>query len=263
MNRSDRRWVILLSVTMVVLAAIIYAVNFAIFRDGRNLVFYLLLDLAFLPIEVLIVGVIVERVISRREKRSLEHKMNMVIGTFFSEMGTELLTLLLPAVKDAPQIREQLHLQPSWKKEDFARAHQFATQVKCDVDVDLIDLEALRSYLVEQRHFLLRLLENPNLLEHERFTDILWAVLHVEQELEARPSLTGLAGGDKAHLALDIRRAYALLLDEWLFYTQHLKGDYPYLFSLVCRVHPFQDSPSATIEADEQVAAQGASGGAN
>ena len=177
---------------MVVLAAVIYAFNFAVFRDGRNLLFYLLIDLAFLPVEVLIVGVIVERVISRRQRQSLEHKMNMVIGTFYGEMGTELLTLMLPALKDAPQIKERLHLQPSWKKDDFSRAHQFATQARCDVDIDLIDLDNLKGYLTEQRHFLLRLLENPNLMEHERFTDLLWAVLHVEQELEARPSLAGL-----------------------------------------------------------------------
>ena len=235
---------------MVVLAAIIYAFNFAIFRDGRNVMFYLLIDLAFLPIEVLIVGVIVERVISRRQKQSLEHKMNMVIGTFFGEMGTELLTRMLPAVKDAPQIKENLHLEPSWKKDDFVRARQFADQARCDVDIDLIDLETLKEYLSEQRHFLLRLLENPNLMEHERFTDLLWAVLHVEQELEARPSLAGLGSTDNAHLALDIRRAYTHLLGEWLYYTEHLKSDYPYLFSLVCRTHPFQDAPSAAIEAD-------------
>jgi hypothetical protein len=163
-------------------------------------------------------------------------------------MGTELLTLTLPAVKDGPQIKENLHLEPSWKKDDFARAHQFAAMARCEVDIDLIDLETLKEYLSEQRHFLLRLLENPNLMEHERFTDLLWAVLHVEQELEARPSLAGLGSGDKAHLALDIRRAYTHLLDEWLYYTEHLKSDYPYLFSLVCRTHPFQDAPSATIE---------------
>lgn len=248
MNRQDRRWIIVLSLTMVVLAAIIYALNLALFRDGRNLLFYLLIDLAFLPLEVLVVGIIVERLISNRQRRSMEHKMNMVIGTFYGEMGTELLTRLLPALKTASEIKERLHLQPSWKKDDFARARQFTGQARCDVDIDRVDLYALKAYLTEQRHFLLRLLENPNLIEHDRFTDLLWAVLHVEQELEARPVLTELIPSDRAHLALDIRRAYVHLLDEWLFYTEHLKADYPYLFSLVCRTHPFQDAPSAVIE---------------
>ena len=55
---------------------------------------------------------------------------------------------------------------------------------------------------------MLRLLENPNLMEHERFTDLLWAVLHVEEELEARTSLADLWPADEAHLELDVRRAY-------------------------------------------------------
>ena len=233
---------------MIVVAGIFYAVNFAIFRDGRNVWFYMLIDIAFLPLEVLVVGVIVERLISRREKRFLEHKMNMVIGAFYGEMGTELLTRLLPVIKDAGDIKENLHLKPSWKKEDFARSRQFVAQARCEVDIDELDLPALKDYLTGQRHFVLRLLENPNLMEHGRFTDLLWAVLHVEQELEARPTLDDLAPSDRAHLAFDIHRAYTHLLDEWLYYTEHLKTDYPYLFSLVCRMHPFQDAPSPTVE---------------
>jgi len=31
---------------------------------------------------------------------------------------------------------------------------------------------------------------------------------------------------------------------EWLLYVEHLKADYPYLFSLVVRMHPFQEAPS-------------------
>ena len=30
-------------------------------------------------------------------------------------------------------------------------------------------------------------------------------------------------------------------------YAQHLKRDYPFLFSLVLRTHPLQDRPSAVV----------------
>ncbi len=99
----------------------------------------------------------------------------------------------------------------------------------------------------DQRQFVLRLLENPNLLEHERFTDLLWAVLHVEEELEARTTLSDLHPSDRAHLEIDVRRAFNLLLAEWVLYVRHLKEDYPYLFSLVVRTHPFQAAPSAEV----------------
>ena len=249
MNRSDRRWLTVMAVGLIVAAAVVYAVNYAIFRDGRDLFFYLLIDVAFLPVEVLIVGLIIERLISLREKRSLHHKLNMVIGAFFSELGTPLLAELLPAMCSVPEIKERLHVKASWKKEDFSRASQFAHTLDCPVDLEKIDLDALKAHLLRQRNFVLRLLENPNLMEHERFTDLLWAVLHVEEELEARRSLSDLRPADEAHLQLDVRRAYNRLMAEWVLYVGHLKEDYPYLFSLVVRMHPFQDSPSPIVTA--------------
>jgi hypothetical protein len=247
MSRNDRRWLTIMAIGLVVASAALYAIHYGIFRDGHDIFFYLVLDVAFLPVEVLIVGLIIERLISLREKRSLQHKLNMVIGAFFSELGTPLLAELLPAMSSAPDIKERLHVKASWKKDDFSRASQFARTLDCQVDLEQIDRDALKSHLLGQRHFVLRLLENPNLMEHERFTDLLWAVLHVEEELEARTSLTDLRPADEAHLQLDVRRAYNQLMAEWVLYVGHLKEDYPYLFSLVLRMHPFQEAPSPTV----------------
>lgn len=247
MSRNDRRWLAFLGAGLVAVSAILYAFHFVLFRDAHHIFLYLVGDLAFLPLEVLIVGVVIERLISVREKRILAHKLNMVVGAFFSELGTPLLAELLPTMVAAPDIRERLHLKASWEKEDFSRASQFARVLNCRVDLGRVDLDALKSHLLEQRQFVLRLLENPNLMERERFTDLLWAVLHVEEELEARVSLTDLSPADQAHLELDVRRAYNALMVEWLLYVEHLKADYPYLFSLVVRIHPFQEAPSPAV----------------
>jgi hypothetical protein len=246
-RRGDRRFFAIVGLTCVVLAVVLYACNFLVFNDGRDLFFYLWIDLAFLPVEVLIVGVIVERIISRREKSAIAQKLNMVIGAFFSELGTPLLARLLPTMCGSPEIMERLHLKASWNKEDFSRASQFARTLQCEVDLSQVDLYDLRAYMVEKRGFIMRLLENPNLMEHERFTDLLWAVTHVVDELEARPLLTGLPPADEAHLRIDIRRAYNALMAEWILYVEHLKTNYPYLFSLVVRLHPFQETPTATV----------------
>jgi hypothetical protein len=246
-RRSDRRFLLLVGTGLVALSVVIYVVNYFIFYDGRDLFFYLLIDLAFLPIEVLVVGVIVERLISRRDKSAIAQKLNMVIGAFFSELGTPLLAQLLPTMCEATEISEQLHLKASWKKEDFSQASRFARNLQCEVDLAQVDLYQLRAYLMEKRDFVLRLLENPNLIEHDRFTDLLWAVMHVIDELEARSSLTGLPPTDEAHLRIDIRRAYNALMAEWIIYAEHLKTNYPYLFSLVVRTHPFQEAPAATV----------------
>jgi hypothetical protein len=67
-----------------------------------------------------------------------------------------------------------------------------------------------------ERDFLVRLLENPILLEHESFTELLRAVFHLTEELAAREDLGNLPDSDYKHLAGDIKRAYVLLVHQWL-----------------------------------------------
>ena len=247
--RKEFRFLLIVGVALMAISAIAYVGNILVFDSPRDTAYYLWIDLAFVPLEVLIVGVIVDQLIARRAKGAIAQKLNMVIGAFFGELGTPLLARLLPAMRDAGDIREQLHLKASWKKDDFSRAFQFARAFSGEVDLAHVDLDDLRAYMLEKRDFILRLLENPNLIEHDRFTDLLWAVMHVVDELEARPVLTALANTDEAHLQLDVRRAYCALMAEWILYVEHLKANYPYLFSLVVRMHPFQEAPTATVTA--------------
>jgi len=96
---------------------------------------------------------------------------------------------------------------------------------------------------------LLRLWENPNLLEHEDFTGTLRAVFHLKEELLSRDDLEELPETDKAHLAGDINRAYALMVQQWVDYMKHLKDSYPYLFSHAMRTNPFDRNASPIVTA--------------
>jgi len=109
-------------------------------------------------------------------------------------------------------------------------------------------LENIKNFLKEKRQFLLNLLENPNLLEHESFTNLLWAVFHLTDELTHRKGLDRLPETDYQHLAGDIERAYHLLIVEWLNYMKHLKANYPYLFSLAVRTNPFDVNASVEVK---------------
>jgi hypothetical protein len=50
-----------LGVALLVLTVLLAIVHFALFHDARNYFFYLLLDLSFLPVEVLLVTLIIHR----------------------------------------------------------------------------------------------------------------------------------------------------------------------------------------------------------
>jgi len=109
-------------------------------------------------------------------------------------------------------------------------------------------LNQVRDFLLSKKEFLLTLLENLNLLEHETFTDLLWAVFHLTEELKLRDILKDLPDGDYEHLCGDVARVYTLSIREWLAYMKHLKRDYPYLYSLAVRTNPFNPEASPIIE---------------
>ena len=195
-------FLVAMAVIFLATSGLLYLTHYLIFRDAHHIYIYLLSDFAFLPLEVILVGLIIDRILSWREKQAMLGKMNMVVGVFFSEMGTRLLAELLPGF-DRSQIIAGLGVRPNWDANDFRRATAFADTLKPQADCRAINLDALRDFLSHERDLLLRLLENPNLLEHERFTDMLWAVSHLAEELEARPQLQNLPKSDEAHIGAE------------------------------------------------------------
>jgi hypothetical protein len=245
-------WRVRLGIILIVMAAILYITNFLLFRDLHDTLFYLDIDLAFIPIEALIIVLVLEWIISNREKRSLLQKLNMVIGSFFSEVGTDLLAGISTFDLKTEKIREKLIISDSWTKKDFLEASEQIKNYNYHLNIgknnpDSLDyLNDLKTLLINKRNFMLRLLANPNLLEHDTFTDLLWAVFHLTEELENRVDLANLPEADYEHLAGDTERAYNLLVYEWLQYMEHLMENYPYLFSLAIRTNPF--NPDARVE---------------
>jgi hypothetical protein len=241
------RTFIFVALLFIALSVLGYLVHFFIFRDPHHIFIFMVGDLAFLPLEVFLVVIVIERILSWREKRALKQKLNMVIGAFFSEVGNNLLGRLLDSFESCTNICQHLAVNPQWKAADFKKAREYAADLHERPDWHKLDLTALRTFLVSKRPFLLALLENPNLLENEQFTDLLWAVFHLGEELEMRPSMDNLPESDLAHIAVDTQRLYSRLLIEWLSYIEHLKANYPFLFSFVLRTHPFQDNPTPVV----------------
>lgn len=246
--RKGNRWLLLLSLSFIGISALIYAASYLIFRNPREMFFLMVNDFAFLFVNVLLVIVLIERLLARREKRLILKKLNMVIGTFFSEVGLELLRCFSGYVENAQTLKQELVILPTWTHKDFQRAMAAAQSFPYELNIEPAALAELKTFFQGKRNFLVMLLENPNLLEHDRFTDLLWAVFHLAEELEFRQgSLDTLPEADYRHLMNDAKRACAHLTAEWVAYTEHLKGSYPFLFSLAARINPFNPDASAII----------------
>jgi hypothetical protein len=234
---------------LLALSAALYAALWALYPARlADIGFYTLLDVAFIPLSVLIVGLVVNGLLERREREAMLNKLNMVIGAFFSEVGTELIDRLVSFDTDIESLRGHMIFRGDWTDGDFEKMRLHVSDHASGISVDAGDLDGLKVFLVARRAFLLRLLENQNLLEHESFTDVLWAVFHLTEELAARPDLGAMPPADRRHVEMDMERAYGRLLAAWLGYASHLKNAYPYLFSFALRTNPFDPTSDIRVK---------------
>lgn len=190
-----------------------------------------------------------EMLLYRREERVRIQKLHMVSGLFFGELGNRLLKSFAASDPDLIHLQAELPVSERWSDPEFARAGKRLGAHEYRVEIQPDQLAQLNALLEAKSTFLLRLLENPILLEHGPFTELLRAIFHLREELLNREDLEGLPETDYAHLAGDIKRAYILLVRQWLDYMRYLMGHYPYLFSLAMRTNPFNPKASAVVKA--------------
>jgi hypothetical protein len=239
----------ILSVLFVAASAGLYFLHYLVFRDLHHIFLYLLGDLAFLFIDVLVVVLFIENLLEQRERKTRLRKLNMVVGTFFSEVGLELLRKFSAFVENAEELKGRVAFGFDWNRKDFERARKAAADFSYRMKTNPAQLAELRSFMKTERSFLLSLLENPNILDHESFTNLLWAVFHVAEELSFREGdLAALPKSDLAHIAGDLSRGYSQIVVQWLAYAEHLKASYPFLYSLAVRINPLGAHPSAVVE---------------
>ena len=242
------RFQIILGLSLITLSALFYFAHYLIFNDPHHIFVYLVGDIAFVPIEVLLVTMILHKLLEDREKKNKLKKLNMVIETFFSEMGTYTMKWFLDTDSNLKSISNDLMINNNWSSNDFRRAGKRLKGYDFKADIRKIELNDLHVYLVEKRDFVLRLIQNPVMLEHESFTDLLRALSHLTEELSSREDLKDLPDTDYKHLAGDVQRAYGRLVNQWVDYMEYLKLEYPYLFSLAIRTNPFDKNAKVAVE---------------
>jgi len=248
--KPNTRWKLGVAAVLVTLSIVLYVAHYLIFHDEHHLFIFFIGDLAFVPVEVLIVTLIIDQMLESREKELRIEKLNMVIGTFFSTLGTSLLSRFSRADPGISTVQERYVIGNDWKKSQFDEVLTCLDTYQCSVQLENVDMEDLRNFLTDNEDFLLRIIENPMIFEHESFTDLILALDHLTKEVKARGDLDVLPRIDKNHLQGDIRRVYERLIPEWLKYMEYLKTHYPYLFSLAMRTNPFDSKASVVIHQD-------------
>ena len=247
-------WKYKYGIILIISSLVIFSLHLTIFHNSEEIYSYVLLHLGFIPIDVLIVALVLEEIISRKEKEAIYEKLDMIMSAFFFELGDDLLFLISSIDNQDQAINNLLKHIGSWEIKDYDQAIKTMESSGADFYGDLSTVEGkqflynLRECLHGKRDFLIDLIENPNLLEKDNFSALLLAIFHLTQELELRGQLDRLPNSDCDHLVGDINRVYSALMIEWVYYLRYLKQYYPYMISIAIRTNPFNTDCNIIVE---------------
>ena len=252
--KMKKDWKIKFSILMIIAAIIIFGTNYLVLKDTHSIVSYVWLHIGFIPIDIIIVAFILEEIMNRKEKEAIYEKLDMLISTFFSEIGNELIEEFSSA-NEFKASTSYLKDIPNWDDDEY---NNQLKKLKNGNNIDFnVTLEGsaraeflinLRELLKSKREFLINLINNPQLFEKEEFSGLLISILHLDEELEHRPDLNQITDVDFNHLNGDIKRIYSKLIYEWIYYLKYLNTHYPYIISLVIRTNPFDEDADIHIK---------------
>lgn len=238
--------IVVLGIVLIGLSFILNAIHFMIFNDLHHILIFLLADIAFIPLEVFFVSIVLERIIEKRDQQQIMKKINMLVGLFYQELGNQLLSVLVKADECTDDVNK-IEVDFTWTQEEYYKLSNKINDHNHSIDIHRIDLEVLFSLLEENKSMIIQLIMNPSLQEHETFSDVLMSSIHLYDELIQR-NIHSFTADDFAHLKVDVERVYKNLSKEWVTYMNHLQYDYPYLFLTAIKSNPYDNRNKKIIE---------------
>lgn len=240
-----KRNTMIIGAVLIALSILLHALHFVIFQDLHHVLIYLLGDIAFIPLEVFLVTVVLDRLIDQREERERKKKANMLVGLFYQELGNKVLSVFAGADNTFDSEAAKVNFQ--WDAQSYSALSQKLANHSHTVTMEQIDLKSLFDTIRQSQQLIINLLTNTAIQEHELFSDSLMSLFHLSEELGQRP-LDTLSQYDVDHLQVDIKRAYRSLSIGWVEYLSHLQKEYPYLFLSAISNNPFENRRRADVE---------------
>lgn len=240
---------ILLGVALIGLSVLLHGVHYAVFKDMHHLMIFLVADIAFVPLEVFFVSLVLDQLIKKQEEEKIIKKMNMLVGLFYQQFGNKLLSLFVEVDKECKNSDRGLLMNFSWDSAQYKELKKKIGEHGHNVDLEQVDLNNLYTVLKENQPMIINLISNPTLLEKEDFSEVLMSTFHLLDELESR-DLENLSKEDFDHLEVDSKRVYENLAIEWVYYMEHLQKSYPYLFYTAVANNPYDQRQTKIIESE-------------
>ncbi|MRS11979.1 MAG: hypothetical protein EG823_02775 [Actinobacteria bacterium] len=143
-------WQRKLAFALLAAAVVLYAVRWSAFPGEPlhdEMARFLLGDMAFLFLHVLLVMLVLDGLIRRRERDEMRQKLDMVIGAFFSETGADLLGRIARSDARLGEVWAELVPSAKWTAADYERSQQVFWEHAPEIDLSACDLAGLGAAL--------------------------------------------------------------------------------------------------------------------
>lgn len=223
---------------LLLISLAVYSLKTVTIGDIEGTVKFLFNALGMLPLNLILMTFVFSKLITLHTKQSRLKKQEMLVNAFFSEFGSTLLKQIARLDENRHELIACAGSASDWEG-DVEEINALFSSHKPNLKIAPEHFCSIMDALDSKHSFILTLLEHPAVVQHERFADLVWAMFHLEDELNHRPGFDSLPKSDRAHLTGDIERVYIHLINQWVDYMVYLKGNYPYLYSLAIRTGPF------------------------
>jgi hypothetical protein len=186
-----------------------------------------------------VIGNATEIFIKREEDKKRDKKVHILLGLLFSELGNKLLAIVQKNDITIESTRKTLHFDNLYKQRHYKNLSKDINQLNIEYGVERCDFAEIYNLIKANKEFLMRMLENPMLLEGEQLTELIRDIFHLYEEFTYRLNIDDLTKSDKEHLHHDIMRVYKGLIKTWVMYMEYLQLSYPVLYNFNRKQGPF------------------------
>ncbi|MGL4991966.1 MAG: hypothetical protein ACRC57_12535 [Sarcina sp.] len=218
-----------------------YAIYYLVLHNKDDIITSIMDNLISVPFNVLVTGILFDYILNRKTRKIEEEKIDMVIGIFYTEVGNDLLKMMVKADECIEMVRDDLLVTYDWNEENYENAIKTLDEMDYCVDIDKIDVNEMKLFLDKSTPLIIDLLSGNVLKNKIDFTEIVVSVFHLRCECNERMSGSELEQYEKEHLIDDIEVAYKLLAKKWYQYMYILQNEHPQLFVKALINSPFDN----------------------
>lgn len=174
----------------------------------------------------------------------------MIIGFFYLEIGTDLISIMLDGDVNLDEVREKVSSEHLWENAEFEKLLSLLKDYPCHIDMSKIDLSLLQLVLDSKDDLIVELILNPIFDSDDKFINLLTSLLRLRNLFQERYyQAQYFDEAEYCSVSTEICNVYYGLLEEWVYYMEHLQKYSPLLFAKAIIYSPF--STLTRVEQDE------------